>query len=89
MDTRHATLSFAADRLPRRADGAIHARVTFATGQRVSALRVRGRHGDDVVYTARVTSQNPLRVGTKYTVRFRFAGQAPIERKVKLHAAAG
>ncbi len=84
VDTNHAQLRFASDRLPRKANGAIDARATFAGGQRVSALKPAGRHGKDVVYTARVTSRKPLRVGTKYTVRIKVDDQAPIVRKVKL-----
>jgi hypothetical protein len=89
VDTHHAQLRFASDRLPRKANGAIDARVTFAGGQRVSALKPAGRHGKDVVYTARVTSRKPLRVGTKYTVRIKVDDQAPIVRKVKLHPKRG
>jgi hypothetical protein len=84
VDTHHAQLRFASDRLPRKANGAIDARITFAGGQRVSGLKRAGRHGRDVVYTARVTSKNALRVGTKYTVRIKVADQAPFVRKVKL-----
>jgi hypothetical protein len=84
VDAHHAQLRFASDRLPRRADGALDARITFAGGQRVTGLRPVGRHGKDVVYAARVTSRSALRVGTKYTVRIRIDAQAPIVRKVKL-----
>jgi hypothetical protein len=87
VDAHHATLELAADRLPRTAKGAVDARVQFAGGQRVSALKPAGRHGYDVRYTATVTSRSNLRVGAKYTVRIRLAGSAPVVRLVKLHAA--
>jgi hypothetical protein len=87
VDAHHATLEFASDRLPRTAKGAVDARVRFAGGQRVSALKVAGRHGYDIRYTATVTSRTALRAGAKYTVRFRLADSAPVVRLVKLHPA--
>jgi hypothetical protein len=87
IDAHHATLEFAADRLPRTASGAVEARVRFAGGQRVSALKPVGRHGSDVRYTATVTSRSDLRVGAKYTVRITLPGSAQVVRLVKLHAA--
>jgi hypothetical protein len=86
IDAHHATLEFAADRLPRTASGAVEARVQFAGGQRVSALKPVGRHGSDVRYTATVTSRSDLRVGAKYTVRITLPGSAQVIRLVKLHA---
>jgi hypothetical protein len=85
IDARHANLSFAADRLPKKADGSIDARIRFAGGQRVTNLKATGTHGDDITYTARVTSRRALRVGAKYTVSFTFPGEDAVVRKVKLH----
>jgi len=89
VDAHHATLEFAADRLPRTATGAVDARVQFAGGQRVSALKPVGRHGTDIRYRATVTSTSDLRVGAKYTVRIRLAGAPAVSRLVKLHAPKG
>jgi hypothetical protein len=89
VDAHHATLEFAADRLPRTATGAVDARMQFAGGQRVSALKPVGRHGTDIRYRATVTSTSDLRVGAKYTVRIRLAGAPVVSRLVKLHAPKG
>jgi hypothetical protein len=86
VDAHHAQLRFAADRLPRGAGGAVAARVRIA-GQRVGALHATGRHGRDVVYSARVTAPASLRAGAKYTVRIEVPGQAALVRLVKLHPA--
>jgi hypothetical protein len=86
VDAHHAQLRLAADRLPRRADGAVAARVRIA-GQRVGSMRATGRHGHDVVYAARVTAPAGLRAGAKYTVRLEVPRQGTIVRQVKLHAA--
>jgi hypothetical protein len=86
VDATHATLRFAADRLPRTESGRLDARV-LVSGKRVAALKATGRHGNDVVYSARVNADRELRAGTKYTVTFRIADQDPIVRKVKLHPA--
>src|SRR3954447_17738254 len=56
VDAHHATLKFASDRLPRTATGKVDAKITFVSGLRVSDLRPTGRHGDDIVYSARVSS---------------------------------
>jgi hypothetical protein len=80
VDARHAELRFAADALPRRASARL------AGGRRASSLARTGRHGHDVVYTARVTSRKDLRTGAKYTVRIEVPGQAAIVRLVKLRA---
>ena len=85
----HATLEFAAARLPRTATGAVDARVRFAGGQRVSALKPVGRHGTDIRYRATVTSTSDLRAGAKYTVRIALAGSPAVTRLVTLHAPAG
>ena len=67
----------------------VDARVVFAGGQRVSALKPVGRHGSDIRYRATVTSTSDLRVGAKYTVRIRLAGSPAVSRLVKLHAPKG
>jgi hypothetical protein len=85
IDAKHARLNFSADRLPKKADGSIDARIRFSGGQRVSNLKATGTHGDDITYSARVTSRRDLRLGAKYTVSFTFADQDPVVRKVKLH----
>ena len=87
VDAHHATLEFASDRLPRTAGGAVDARIRFAGGQRVSGLTPVGRHGYDVRYQAKVTSQSALRAGAKYTVRISLPGSATVTRLVTLHAA--
>jgi hypothetical protein len=89
VDAHHATLEFAADRLPRTATGAVDARVLFAGGQRVSALKPVGRHGTDIRYRATVTSTSGLRIGAKYTVRIALADSPAVTRLVKLHAPKG
>ena len=86
IDSTHATLKFAAERLPRKGSGRIDARV-LVSGKRVAKLKATGRHGSDVVYQARVNAGRELRAGTKYTVTFKFGDQDSIVRKVKLHAA--
>jgi hypothetical protein len=87
IDAHHATLEFAADRLPRTRTGAVDAHVRFAGGQRVSALKPVGRHGHDVRYRATVTSTSPLRIDAKYTVRIKLPGSPTVVRLVKLHPA--
>jgi hypothetical protein len=84
IDSHHAKLRFASDRLPRTASGKIDAKITFANGSRVSALRPTGTHGDDIVYTARVSSTRPLRIHEKYTVTFRLGDAKAVQRLVKL-----
>jgi hypothetical protein len=85
-DEHHAVVRFAADRLPRTAAGKLDARVVFS-GERATRLKAVGRHGDDVVYTARVSTDRTLRPGTKYTVRIRVADQDAFVRKVTLRPA--
>ncbi len=75
IDSNHASLRFAADRLPSPSS----AKITFAGGQSVGALKAVGKHGSDVVYRAKVTSKNAFRVGTKYTVTIKVPG-APAEK---------
>ena len=75
IDSHHATLTFAADKLPRRADGGYEAKISFAGGQRVSTLTFTGRHhGYDPIYRAKVTTKSTWQVGTKYTAHFTLAG---------------
>ena len=80
VDATPAELRFAADRLPRRAGGAVRARVRIA-GQRVAAPHADGRHGREVVYTARVTAPGGLQAGAKYAVRIEVPGQAALVRR--------
>jgi hypothetical protein len=87
IDAHHATLEFAADKLPRTKSGAVDARVQFAGGQRVAGLKPVGRHGYDVRYQATVTSTAPLRIDAKYTVRIKLPGSPTVTRLVKLHPA--
>jgi hypothetical protein len=84
IDTHHATLTFAADRLPTTTNGRPDAAITFANGARVSSLKATGTHGSDIVYSARVTARRALRAHAKYTVRFRLGASKPVTRKVKL-----
>ena len=88
IDAHHATLEFAADKLPRTKSGAVDARIRFAGGQRVSGLKPVGRHGDDVRDQATVSSTSPLRIDAKYTVRIKLHGSPTVVRLVKLHPAA-
>jgi hypothetical protein len=85
IDAHHATLEFAADKLPRTKSGAVDARIRFAGGQRVSGLKPVGRHGYDVRYRATVTSTSALRIDAKYTVRITLPGSPAVVRLVKLH----
>jgi hypothetical protein len=85
VDRHEATVQFASDRLPLKADGkTIDARIVMAPGKKPGKLRKVGRHGDDTRYESRVRSKKAFRVGTRYTVRLKIAGQKPIERRVKL-----
>jgi hypothetical protein len=73
---------------PHTKSGAVHARVQFAGGQRVSGLKPVGRHGYDVRYQATVTSKSALRIDAKDTVRIKLPGSPTVVRLVKLHPAA-
>jgi hypothetical protein len=86
VDSHHATLKFASDRLPRTAAGKLDAKITFVNGARVSGLKATGTHGNDIVYTAKVAFERPLRLHAKYTVKFRLDGSASVTRLVKLFA---
>ena len=84
VDDHHATLNFASDRLPRTAAGKVDAKISFVNGARVSALEPVGTHGNDIRYTARVSSQHVLRDHEKFTVSFRLGDSAPVKRFVKV-----
>ena len=45
-----------------------------------------GTHGYDIKYTARVSSQKPLKLHQKYTVKFRLGDAKTVSRFVKLFA---
>ena len=80
-----ATLTFAVDdKLPRKANGSIDARVRFKGG--VSSIASWGRHGNDHKYRATVRADG-LTAGRKYRVTILVAGEDPIVRQVKLHPA--
>jgi hypothetical protein len=85
VDTHHATLNFASDRLPRTAAGKVDAEITFVNGARVSGLKPNGTHGTDIRYVATVSSQRPLRHLAKYTVKFRLGDSSTVTRLVKLY----
>ena len=87
VDSHHATLNFASDRLARNAYGTLDAKITFVNGARVSGLRAVGTHGSDIRYAATVSSSKPLRLHAKYTVKFRLGDGKSVERFVKLFAA--
>jgi hypothetical protein len=84
VDAHHATLKFASDRLPRTASGRVDARITSVDGLRVTGLRPTGRHGSDVVYSARVSSAKRLVVHHKFRVKFRLGDSGTVQRFVKL-----
>jgi hypothetical protein len=86
VDDHHATLHFASDRLPRTAAGKVDATITFVNGARVSALKPTGAHGYDIKYSARVSSERPLRNHAKYTVKLRLGDSSTVTRSVKLSA---
>jgi hypothetical protein len=85
VDSHHATLQFASDRLSRTAAGKVEAGITFVNGAKVTAIKPVGTHGDDIRYQARVTSTKALREHAKYTVRFRLGDSQPVQRFVKLY----
>jgi hypothetical protein len=84
VDSHHATLNFASDRLARTASGKLDAKITFVNGARVSGLKAVGTHGYDIRYAATVSSSKPLRLHQKYTVKFRLGNGKTVERLVKL-----
>ncbi|MEN3279963.1 MAG: hypothetical protein V7607_1103 [Solirubrobacteraceae bacterium] len=85
VDSHHATLKFASDRLPRTADGKVDAKITFVNGATVTAIKPVGTHGNDIKYQARVSSTKALREHAKYTVRFRLGDSSSVQRLVKLY----
>lgn len=62
--------------------------VRVAVSDRGATRRVtlKGRHGNDFNYVARVKVDRPLEVGRKYTVRFTFGDDRPLTRKVLVRA---
>ena len=84
VDSHHATLEFASDALPKKADGTFDARIVMAPGKRPSALKKHGMHGYDTDYVSTITSKNAFRVNVRYTVRLQIAGQKDIVRQIKL-----
>jgi hypothetical protein len=84
VDSHHATLNFASDRLAKNAYGGLDAKITFVNGARVSGLKAVGTHGSDIKYSATVTSSRPLQLHKKYTVRFRLGSGKTVERFVKV-----
>jgi hypothetical protein len=85
VDTHHATVEFASDQLPVKADGkTVDARIVMAPGKRPGALRKVGMHGPDTRYSSTVKSKSRFRVGVRYTVRLEIAGQKDIVRQIKL-----
>jgi hypothetical protein len=86
IDNHHATLNFASDRIGRTAAGKVDAKITFVNGARVSDIKPNGTHGNDIRYTARVSSSKPLRLHAKYTVKFRLGDSKPVQVFVKLFA---
>jgi hypothetical protein len=84
VDSHHATLNFASDRIARTAAGKVDAKITFLNGARVSGLKPNGTHGNDIKYIATVSSQHVLRDHEKFTVTFRLGNSAPVKRFVKL-----
>jgi hypothetical protein len=84
VDSHHATLNFASDRLAKNAYGGLDAKITFVNGARASGLKAVGTHGSDIRYAATVTSSTPLQLHKKYTVRFRLGHGKTVERLVKV-----
>ena len=85
VDSHHATLKFASDRLPRTAAGKVDAKITFVNGAKVTDIKPVGTHGNDIRYTARVSSTKALRTHAKYTVKFRLGDSSSVQRLVKLY----
>ena len=85
IDSHHATLNFASDRLPRTAAGKVDAKITLVNGAKVTGIKPVGTHGNDIKYQARVSSTKALREHAKYTVRFRLGDSGTVQRLVKLY----
>src|SRR3954452_8433227 len=84
VDSHHATLNFASDRLAKNAYGSLDAKITFVNGARVSGLKAVGTHGSDIRYAATVTSSKPIVLHQKYTVKFRLGSAKAVKRFVKV-----
>ena len=87
VDAQHATLHFASNRLARTAAGKVDAKITYVDGSRVSNLKPSGTHGEDIVYTARITLRRAIRDHQKFTVRFRLGDSRTVQRTVTLYTA--
>ena len=84
VDRDHAKLTLVtSERLPRQADGGYKARLAVS-GTRVGSIHAAGRHGRDFRYTGVFGAARTLKLGHKYTLRIRIAGQDDIVRTVKL-----
>src|SRR3954464_14235073 len=84
VDSHHATLNFASDRLAKNAYGSLDAKITLVNGARVSGLKPVGTHGSDIKYSATLTSSKPITLHKKYTVKFRLGSAKTVERLVKV-----
>jgi hypothetical protein len=84
VDSHHANIEFASDRLPRTAAGKLDAKITFVNGAKVTGLKAIGTHGNDIRYQARVSSTKELRAHAKYTVKLRLGDSDTVTRLVKL-----
>src|SRR3954462_4263441 len=84
VDSHHATLNFASDRLAKNAYGSLHAEIPLVNGARGSGLKAGGTHGSDIKYAATVTSSKPIVLHKKYTVKFRLGSAKAVERLVKV-----
>jgi hypothetical protein len=84
VDSHHATLNFASDRLPRTAAGKVDAKITLVNGAKVTDIKPVGTHGNDIKYQARVSSTKELRTHAKYTVKLRLGDSGTVRRLVKL-----
>jgi hypothetical protein len=85
VDSHHATLNFASDRLPRTAAGKVDAKITFVNGAKVTDIKPVGTHGNDIKYQARVSYTKELRNHAKYTVKFRLGDSSTVQRFVKIY----
>jgi hypothetical protein len=85
VDSHHAVIQFASDRLARTADGKVDAKIAFVNGAKVTGIKPVGTHGYDIKYEARVSSTKALRNHAKYTVKFRLGDSSPVQRLVKLY----
>lgn len=84
VDSHHANIEFASDRLPRASYGKLDAKITFVNGAKVTGLKAVGTHGNDIRYQARVTSSKAIREHAKYTVKFRLGDSPTVTRFVKV-----